>query len=154
MPRRVVVISGYFQFCHAGHVEYAKLAKDFAGEDGIVYVIVNSDYQSILKKKFSFVPENDRLAVMGALKYVDQAFLSIDTDRTVCKTIEYLCKHAPHKPTHFANGGDVTVGSLCPEEAVCTENGINLVYGLGDKIQSSSWILDKSVKEAYDVLFG
>lgn len=154
MTRKVVVISGYFNVAHAGHVEYAKLAREFAGDDGIVYVIVNSDQQSILKKKFSFVPENDRVAVMGALRYVDQAFLSIDTDRTVCKTIEYLCKYAAYKPTHFANGGDVTAGSPCPEEGVCNENGINLVYGLGDKIQSSSWILDKSVKDAHNVLFG
>lgn len=152
--RKVVVISGYFNVPHQGHIDYARLAKEFAGPDGVVYVIVNSDYQSCLKKKFSFVPEDDRLAVMGALRYVDKAFLSIDKDRTVCKTIEWLCQNAEFKPTHFANGGDVTPGAPCPEEVVCKANGVELVYGLGDKIQSSSWILDKSVKEAYNVLFG
>lgn len=154
LSKKVVVISGYFSPVHAGHVEYARLAREFAGEDGIVYVIVNSDFQSCLKKKFSFVPEQDRLATMGALRYVDKAFVSIDKDRTVCKTIQMLCDHADFKPTHFCNGGDVTPDAPCPEETVCNENGIELVYGLGAKIQSSSWILDKSVKEAYNVLFG
>jgi cytidyltransferase-like protein len=152
--KKVVVISGHYNVPHKGHVEYARIAKEFAGPDGIVYVIVNSDQQSILKKGFSFVPEDDRLAVMGSLRWVDKAFLSIDTDRTVCATIEWLCNNAEHKPTHFCNGGDVTPNSPCPEEAVCKKNGMELVYGLGDKVQSSSWILDKSVKQAYEILFG
>lgn len=152
--KKVAVISLYANPIHHGHIEYARMAKEFAGPDGIVYVIVNSDQQSILKKGFSFVPQEDRLAVMGALRYVDKAFLSIDTDRTVCKTIEWLCENAEHKPTHFCNGGDVTPNSPCPEEVVCKKNGIELVYGLGDKVQSSSWILDKSVKTAYNILFG
>jgi D-beta-D-heptose 7-phosphate kinase/D-beta-D-heptose 1-phosphate adenosyltransferase len=153
--RKVVVISGHYQPIHAGHCEYAASAKKFAGEDGLVYCIVNSDKQGILKKGFSFVPEDDRLAVMQSLKYVDKAFISIDTDRTVCKTIQMLCDTMPvgEKPTHFANGGDVTSDAPCPEEPICVQNGIELVYGLGDKIQSSSWILDKSVKEAYHILF-
>lgn len=152
---KVVVISGYFNVLHRGHCEYVKKAKEFAGDDGLVYVIVNSDKQSHLKKGFSFVPEDDRLAVMQSLKYVDKAFLSIDTDRTVCKTIQMLCDTLPdgEKPTHFANGGDVTPDSPCPEEPICVQNGIGMVYNLGDKVQSSSWILDKSVKEAYHILF-
>lgn len=151
--KKVVVVSGYMSPIHAGHCDYFRLAKEFAGHDGIVYAIVNSDYQSTLKKGFSFVPEQDRLAVVQSLKYVDQAFLSIDKDRTVCATIEWLCNNAEFKPTHFCNGGDVTPNSPCPEEVICKKHGIELVYGLGDKVQSSSWILDKSVKEAYQILF-
>lgn len=133
-------------------MEYARLAKDFAGEDGVVLCIVNNDAQSVLKKGYSFVPEKDRMAVMGALRYVDEAILSIDTDRTVRATIQWICEHYPHKPTHFLNGGDVTANSKCPEEEVCEANGIELVYGFGDKIQSSSWILEKSVRTAYEVM--
>ena len=65
----------------------------------------------------------------------------------ICNSNEY------HKPTHFANGGDVTTNSKCPEEDICIKNNIKLLYGLGDKIQSSSWILEKSVKDAYTILF-
>jgi cytidyltransferase-like protein len=152
--RKIAVISGYMSPIHSGHCEYARLAKEFVGDDGLVYAIVNSDKQSILKKKYSFVPEQDRLAVMASLRYVDRAFLSIDEDRTVCKTIQMLCDTLDERPTHFLNGGDVTPDAPCPEEAVCRQNGIELVYGMGAKIQSSSWILEKSVKKAYDVMFG
>jgi D-beta-D-heptose 7-phosphate kinase/D-beta-D-heptose 1-phosphate adenosyltransferase len=153
MKKRVVVISGYFSPVHEGHCEYAKQAREFAGPGGVVYVIVNNDKQAVLKKGYSFVPESDRVAVMGALRHVDKAFISIDEDRTVCKTIQMLCD-TEEKPTHFANGGDVTENNRCPEEEVCSRNGMELVYGLGDKIQSSSWILEKSVKNAYDHMFG
>ncbi len=154
MPKKVVIISGYFVFCHRGHCEYAKLAKEYAGEDGLVYCIVNNDHQAKLKKGFSFIPEEDRLALMSSLKYIDKAFLSIDEDRTVCKTIQMICDTEFDKPTHFLNGGDVTSESKCPEEPVCKKNGLELVYGFGDKVQSTSWILDHSVKAAYNAMFG
>jgi D-beta-D-heptose 7-phosphate kinase/D-beta-D-heptose 1-phosphate adenosyltransferase len=152
--KKVVVVSGYFSPIHKGHVEYFRLAREFAGTDGIVYVIVNSDFQSLLKKNYSFVPEADRIAVVDAIQYVDKAILSIDTDRTVCKTIEMLCESDGYQsPTHFANGGDVTATSPCPEETICNAHNIELVYGLGAKIQSSSWILEASVKVAHEHMF-
>jgi cytidyltransferase-like protein len=142
---KVVVVSGYYNPVHEGHIEYFRMAKEFAGKDGIVYAIVNSDHQAILKKGSSFMHENDRLAVVSAIRYIDLAILSIDKDRTVCETLEMMCDSLSYfKPTHFANGGDVTANSKCPEEIVCERNQINMVYGLGEKIQSSSWILEKS----------
>ena len=48
--KNVVIISGYFNpGPHVGHLEYAKEAREIAGQDGLVYCIVNSDYQSNLK---------------------------------------------------------------------------------------------------------
>ena len=150
MQKKVVVISGYFNPCHMGHIEYARAARDVAGPEGIVYCIINSDAQSHLKKGYSFIPEKDRLAVMNAMRYIDHAILSVDTDRTVCKTLELLCTSAEYEtPTHFLNDGDVTAQNRCPEEVVCETHGIALVYASNGKIQSSSWILEKSVREAY-----
>jgi len=152
--RKVVVVSGYFNPIHEGHIEYIRIAKEFAGENGLVYAIINSDKQARLNKNFSFVPERDRLAVVAGLKHVDRAIISIDEDHTVCKTLEMMCEDSfANTPTHFVNGGDVTAQLSCPEQNVCEKYGIQLVFGLGDTIQSSSWILDKSVKEAYEVLF-
>lgn len=148
--RKVVVVSLYGNPLHRGHIEYFRLAKEYAGEDGLVYAILNNDHQAVLKKGYSFVPEEDRLSIVSAIRYIDQAFLSIDQDRTVCKTLQWIYDHADHKPTHFANGGDVTPNAPCPEEEVCKKVGIELVYGLGDKVQSSTWILEKSVRTAYE----
>jgi cytidyltransferase-like protein len=151
----VVVISGYANPIHAGHVEYARQARQLAGDDGTVVFIVNSDAQAVLKRGYSFVPQADRLAVIGALRYVDVAVLSEDTDRTVCATLKRLCTEGvkchdgvTRAPTIFANGGDVTPDAPCPEAALCHAHGVELVYGLGDKIQSSSWIIADSVKAA------
>ncbi len=43
---------------------------------------------------------------------------------------------------HFANGGDQNNDTI-PEAEVCKENGIELIDGLGVKVQSSSWLLDR-----------
>ena len=42
----------------------------------------------------------------------------------------------------FANGGDQFKGAI-PEDKICSELGIKVIDGLGDKIQSSSWLLKK-----------
>jgi hypothetical protein len=40
----------------------------------------------------------------------------------------------------FANGGDQNNDTI-PERTICEEMNVRLIDGLGDKIQSSSWLL-------------
>ena len=98
----------------------------------------------MLKKGSSLVPQEDRRRVVEAIRYVDAAIVSVDSDRTVRETLRQL-RAADPRPTHFVNGGDIV--SSCSEERVCEELGIHLVYGLGDKIQSSSWILKRAARQ-------
>ena len=42
----------------------------------------------------------------------------------------------------FANGGDQNNDTI-PEAEICKMFDIELIEGLGDKIQSSSWLLEK-----------
>lgn len=146
---RVVVISGYFNPIHRGHIEYAQAARDLAGPGGFVYAIVNSDAQAILKKGYSFVPEADRLAVVGALRSIDRAVPSIDADRTVCQTLEALCTGDGPRPTHFLNDGDSAYTGGSPEAPICARHGVEMVFAGNPKKQSSSWILESSVRTAY-----
>jgi len=44
----------------------------------------------------------------------------------------------------FANGGDQNNDTI-PEREVCDRLGIELLDGLGDKIQSSSWLLKSKI---------
>jgi len=77
------------------------------------------------------------------LKAVDKVFLAIDQDRTVCETICLISQELSKEyQLGFANGGDQNNTSI-PEVPVCRELGIDLIDGLGDKIQSSSWLLNK-----------
>jgi cytidyltransferase-like protein len=133
---KIVCVSGYFNPLHAGHIEYFEKSKELGNK---LVVIVNNDKQSILKKGSSFMPEDERLKIIRSLRIVDMAVLSIDDDRTVCKTLRSV------RPHIFANGGD-QFNDIIPEKVVCEELNIQLSDGLGDKIQSSSWLLAKALK--------
>ena len=123
-----VAVSGYFDPIHIGHLEYLRMAKDLG--DSLV-VIVNNNHQCKLKKGKHFMDENDRVEIVKALRFVDEVFLSVDKDRTVCKSLEEI------KPDIFANGGDRATSEV-PETPVCKKFNIKMVDGLGDKIRSSS----------------
>ena len=131
-----VVVSGYFDPLHAGHIEYFELAKRLAGENGTVIVILNNDEQALLKKDKIFMPLEERRRIIEAIKYVDETYISIDTDSSVCKSLQVLM------PDIFANGGDRHEGNI-PEVKTCNELGIKIVDGLGKKIQSSSNLIGK-----------
>ena len=123
-----VAISGYFDPIHIGHLEYIRLARDLGD---YLIVIVNNDKQAFLKKGKSFMCEDDRLQIVSQIKGVDEAIISIDEDKSVCKTLDLI------KPDVFANVGDRS-NSEIPEFKICKENGTKVVDGLGSKIRSSS----------------
>ena len=123
-----IAVSGYFDPIHVGHLEYLKMAKSLGD---ILVVIVNNNHQCILKKGKFFMDENDRLEIVKAIKYVDEVVLSVDKDKTVCKSLELI------RPNIFANGGDRSTDEV-PETSVCKKYKIEMVDGLGEKIRSSS----------------
>ena len=123
-----VAVSGYFDPIHIGHLDYLELAKKLGDK---LVVIVNNNHQCKLKKGKPFMDELDRIRIVESLGIVDEVFLSIDSDRSVCKSLEEI------KPDIFANGGDRSTSEV-PESVVCKKYNIEMVDGLGDKIRSSS----------------
>lgn len=123
-----VAVSGYFDPIHVGHLEYLQLAKKLG--DNLI-VIINNNLQAELKKGSTFMDEKDRMEIVAALRFVDEVFLSIDTDKSVCKSLERIM------PDIFANGGDRLLNEI-PETAVMKKYNIKMVDGLGSKIRSSS----------------
>tara|TARA_B100002019_G_C21130156_1_gene527864 strand:+ start:213 stop:638 length:426 start_codon:yes stop_codon:yes gene_type:complete len=137
---KAIIVSGYFNPLHKGHLELFEKAKA-AGDQ--IWVIVNSDYQRELKGSKEFMDENERLKIVSAIGIVDKALISIDRDKTQCATLADLAdKYSSEYELYFANGGDQNNDSI-PEVPICKEKGIGLLEGLGDKIQSSSWLLKK-----------
>lgn len=130
---KTICASGYFNPLHKGHVEYLEKARTLGDK---LIVIVNSDHQRALKGSKEFMDQEERMMIVKALRCVDEVVLSIDQDGTVCKTLEMI------KPDVFAKGGDRFAGEI-PEGEVCNRLGIDMVDGLGNKIQSSSWLLGK-----------
>lgn len=138
--KTAVIVSGYFNPIHKGHLEYFHNAKSHADA---LFVIINSDHQRALKGSKEFQDEEERVIIVSNFSVVDKVFLSIDKDRTVCETIAYIHKEFGHEyELAFANGGDQNNDTI-PEKPVCERLGVALIDGLGDKIQSSSWLLKK-----------
>jgi D-beta-D-heptose 7-phosphate kinase/D-beta-D-heptose 1-phosphate adenosyltransferase len=140
---RAIIVSGYFNPLHKGHLDLFEKAKE-AGDQ--LWVIVNSDFQRELKGSKEFMDENERILIVSAIGIVDKALISIDNDITQCATLGDLAdKFSYEYQLYFANGGDQDNDSI-PEVFVCREKGIGLLEGLGDKIQSSSWLLKNNKK--------
>ncbi len=125
---KTVAISGYFDPIHVGHLEYITEARKLGDK---LIVIVNNNHQCVLKKGKPFMDEKDRVIITSSLKDVDEVFLSVDHDKTVCKSLEKI------KPTIFANGGDRKNYEI-PESVICNKYNIEIIDGLGEKIRSSS----------------
>lgn len=126
--KKIVVASGYFTLVHKGHIEYLEKSKELGD---FLVVIVNNDIQTRLKKGKVLVSARDRIEVIKALECVDLVIESVDDDRTVCRTLAAL------HPDVFTNGGDQSNESI-PESKVCERLGIEMVDGLGNKVESSS----------------
>tara|TARA_R110000744_G_scaffold198408_1_gene317665 strand:+ start:3000 stop:3452 length:453 start_codon:yes stop_codon:yes gene_type:complete len=145
MSGRVIMVSGYFNPIHSGHLDYLEAAKK---QCDYLIVIVNSDEQVKLKGSDPFMGEAERLRLVRALRCVNRAVISIDEDGTVCQSIrkEFYClNNDPFvQGVSFANGGDRKEGGV-PEDSLELELGIRMLYNIGgEKTQSSSTLLYKS----------
>ena len=79
-----------------------------------------------------------RVEILNAIKGVVLVDSVDDSDDTVCSAIRR------HTPTYFANGGDRGKENT-PEQSVCEELGVELLWGIGgeEKLQSSSELAKK-----------
>jgi cytidyltransferase-like protein len=133
----VVAVSGYFNPLHVGHIEMIQKAKKLGDK---LVVIINNDLQVALKGSVPFMKQEDRIKIIKALRDVDEVFLSIDKDKTVCKSLSKV------KPDIFANGGDrKSIGDV-PEYPICQKLHIKMVDGLGRKIRASSELIKKAAE--------
>ena len=133
------IVSGGFDPVHVGHLELFEKAKSISDD---VFAIVNTDQFLINKKGKPFMPFEERVIIIQALKPIKLAIKSIDADETVRVTIEHIFETYKNEYDRilFCNGGDKTSGANTPEHKLCNKLGIESVYGLGNKIQSSSWL--------------
>ena len=132
--RPTVMVSGGFDPVHAGHIRMIREAAQY----GDVIIIANSDDWLFNKKGFVFMEWERRVEILNAIKGVILVDSVDDSDGTVCEAIKRL------KPTYFANGGDRGKTNT-PEQTVCDELGVQLLWGIGgeEKIDSSSDLAQK-----------
>lgn len=144
--KKIVITSGYFNPLHIGHINLFREAKKLGD---FLIVIVNNDKQVEIKHSTPFMKENERLEIIRAIKFVDEAILSLDIDDGFqSNSLEYLANKFKGEEIIFAKGGDRNFDNLPDsEKRVCKEFNIKIVNGVGgDKVQSSSWLLKKQEK--------
>jgi cytidyltransferase-like protein len=138
--KKVVITSGYFNPIHVGHINLIKEAKKLGD---FLVVIVNNDQQVKIKGSMPFMPEQERIEIIKALKYADDVVLSVDKDGSVIESLKMVAKMYPGELC-FAKGGDRNVDNI-PEKQVCEDFNIKVINGVGGgKVQSSSWLLKNS----------
>jgi FAD synthetase len=98
--RKIVLASGTFDLLHLGHVKYLEEAKRAGGRNAELIVIVARD-STVEKRRGTkpIVPENQRRALVGSLKVVDDAILGYE-DFDIEKVIQKI------KPDVIALGYD------------------------------------------------
>jgi len=133
-PYTTILLSGGFDPIHIGHVRMILAASEL----GNVTIAVNSDDWLMRKKGYIFMPWDERIEILKAIRGVTDVASVDDTDGTVCEALHRI------RPDIFGNGGDRT-NKNTPEMAVCKQLGIEMAWALGgDKVQSSSDLVNDS----------
>jgi cytidyltransferase-like protein len=136
---KIVIVSGGFDPIHSGHIAYFKAAKELGDK---LVVALNSDEWLTKKKGKSFMPFEERKAIIENLTSVDSVMDFQDDELGSAKNALTKAKEIfPNDKIIFANGGDRNQGNI-PEMSV--EN-VEFKFSVGgdDKKNSSSWILKK-----------
>lgn len=138
--RKLIITSGYFNPLHMGHINYLEAAKKLGD---VLVVIVNNDKQVEIKGSTPFMTEEERMAIVRAIRCVDEVFLSIDEDGSVSKSIKSIAGKKSGLELLRGLGGDRNYKNIPEsEKEVCKKYNIKIINGVGgDKVQSSSWLL-------------
>ncbi len=133
-----VIVSGGFDPLHIGHIRLLTEAAKY----GQVFVILNSDIWLVRKKRYFFMPFEQRSEILMNLQSVVRVYPVNDDDDTVCAALEQIRSEVRNDPLIFCNGGDRTTG-LPKESATCEKLGILEAVNVGGgKIESSSQLVE------------
>jgi len=134
---KCIMVSGGFDPIHAGHVQMIKEASIY----GDVIIVANSDDWLMRKKGYVFMSFEERRLILKEIKGVAIVAAVDDSDGTVCDALQKI------RPDYFANGGD-RGKSNTPEQDICEELGIEMLWGIGGdyKLNSSSDLAKNLIK--------
>ena len=150
MKKKIIVAtSGGFDPIHVGHLRLLKEAKALGDK---LVVILNNDNWLRKKKGYTFMPQEERAAILLAIRYVDRVVITGHKKNAKDTSVQRELRKL--KPDIFANGGDRDKkdaknrsSSLNADQLMCQRLGIRMVFNVGgNKAQSSSWLVEKVQK--------
>lgn len=140
-----VIVSGYFNPLHGGHLDMIEAAAKLGD---YLIVVVNNDVQQVQKKGKIILSQDNRARLMAALRDVDEVIITIDQDPTQIKTLGLIADKYPNDDLIFANGGDRDSEKAIPETAICRERNIDMVFGMGEGKPDSSTRINQALGHA------
>ncbi len=143
---KVVIVSGFFNPLHGGHLDMIEAAAKLGDR---LIVVVNNDKQQLLKKDKIILQEMNRARLLRALRVVDEVVIAIDEDPTVIKTLAFIASQYPSDELVFANGGDRDSEKAIPETEVCRQYNMTMLFGVGgDNKRDSSTRINQALGHA------
>ncbi len=138
----IVLVTGGFDPLHSGHIAYFKEAKSLGQK---LVVGLNSDDWLIRKKGRPFMSWSERAEILENISCIDRVISFNDSDDTANDAIYKSLKMSPDSRIVFANGGDRSMGNTPEEKTYGELPWVRFEWGIGgdNKVNSSSWILDK-----------
>jgi len=131
----ILVLSGGFDPLHVGHIRMFQHARDMAA---LLVVGVNSDDWLQRNRGRVYMAFEERREIVASIRGVTSAVGFDDADDTAVSLLRMVHTMSPGAKLAFGNGGERTAVNV-PEVDVCTELGVDLVWGLGgDPVQTSS----------------
>lgn len=132
---KVIMVDGCFDPLHVGHIKYFEFAASF----GIpVFCNVETDsYIREYRKRPSLLPQEQRIEIIDAIKYITYTHLQETTTTDVLKLL---------RPIKYVKGDDWKKKVLPKDELkACKDFGIEIVY-TNKNFDSSTALIKKFIK--------
>jgi rfaE bifunctional protein nucleotidyltransferase chain/domain len=138
LGKTIVLANGGFDLIHIGHIRYLEQAK---AKGDVLVVALNSD-SSLKRLKGpgrALIDEKGRILIISSLACVD--YVTLFSQKTVENVLLAITPH------FHCKGSDYTIDSI-PERAIVRGYGGELAIVGGDKVRSTSLVIEK-IKALY-----
>ena len=134
MSDNIIVFTGGFDPIHSGHIEAIKEAQKL----GRVIIGLNSDEWLIRKKGKSFMPFEERKAVLDQFKNVLCVIGFDDSDNSASDAIRQAREMFPKNKVIFVNGGDRTKSNIPEMNAFLNDSMVEFHFSVGGDNKKNS----------------
>lgn len=143
---KTIITNGCFDLFHAGHLSFLERCR-FLGDRLIVGV--DSDKNVLKQKRRCVTPENERLAVISALKCVDYACLF---EGPAYGFFVPFISSGVDESFYYLKGSDRSLATMDQDDRFFLEQkGVKIIFIPRIERHSTSALISKIIKEGVDL---